>query len=146
MKGGKITSGRELAKPLPENKTSDLRQYPGKKAPKEGCLNEMDKNRDGVEAEWVTPYDLWIATKLFPGSADRRQRFISRGARGVASIQKILLKNPLSRKILDFWGIKSPCLYRKNAPTGILERLFFAAGIRFFNVGKEGGSSAESFV
>ena len=22
------------------------------------------KNRDGVEAEWVTPYDLWIATKL----------------------------------------------------------------------------------
>ena len=46
----------------------------------------------------------------------------------------ILLKNPLGRKILDFWGIKSPCLYRKNPSTGILERLFFVTGIRFFTM------------
>jgi hypothetical protein len=46
----------------------------------------------------------------------------------------ILLKKPLGRKILDFWGIKSPCLYRKNPSTGILERLFFVIAIRFFTM------------
>ena len=52
--------------------------------------------------------------------------------RRVASQHSILLKNPLGRKILDFGGIKSPCLYRKNPSTGILERRFFVTGIRFF--------------
>src|SRR5271165_3583432 len=36
---------------------------------------------------------------------------------GVRSQESILLKNPLGRKILNFLGIKSPCLYHKNPST-----------------------------
>jgi hypothetical protein len=52
---------------------------------------------------------------------------------------KILLKNPLSRKILNSWGIKSPCRYRKNPSTGILERRFLSLEYDFLQCWKTGG-------
>jgi hypothetical protein len=51
----------------------------------------------------------------------------------------ILLKNPLVRKILNSWGIKSPCLYRKNPSTGILERRFLSPEYDFLQCRKSGG-------
>jgi hypothetical protein len=44
----------------------------------------------------------------------------------------ILLKSPLGKKILNFGGIKSPRLYRKNPSTGILERRFLPPDYHFF--------------
>ena len=64
----------------------------------------------------------------------------------VYTILLILLKNPPGRKTPNFWGIKSPWLYRKNPSTGTLERRFCHRNTIFYNVGKSGGYSAESIV
>ena len=58
----------------------------------------------------------------------------------------ILLKNPLGRKIPNFWRIKSPYLYRKNPSTGILERRFLLAEYDFLQSRKSGVFSAESKI
>jgi hypothetical protein len=66
--------------------------------------------------------------------------------RNCGKSEEILLKNPLGRKIPNLWGIKSPCLYRKNPSTGILERRFLSSEYDFLQCWKSRGVSAESGV
>jgi hypothetical protein len=86
----------------------------------------QDRAPHQIEGALKTP--SFFRTNLKPSEVKQK---------GVASTQKILLKNPLGRKILDFEGIKSPCLYRKNTSTGILERLLLSREYELFNVRKE---------
>src|SRR5271165_1338914 len=67
-----------------------------------------------------------MVNKVNCGSDTARARKINSERWGWLSIW-IPLKKPLGRKILNFWGIKSPCLYRKNPSTGILERRFLSS-------------------
>jgi hypothetical protein len=62
-------------------------------------------------------------------------------ASGVSRLLMILLKNPLSRKILYFGGFNFILPIAQKRVYGHFRAPFFVAGIRFLNVGKKGGFS-----
>jgi hypothetical protein len=87
---------------------------------------------------WIPLTTLIVALELFLAWRGRKKR--------VESIQRILLKNPLGPKIQNLWGIISPCLYRKNPSTGILERRFLSSEYDFLQSWKDGVFQQNLFV